>query len=77
MKRDSWTFVFYDGGANFNTVNNYQTEIFFAAGVEAEARRMRALPLIAQEPTRRLDHNWSGPDLPLDEMVRRRFFGEE
>lgn len=60
-----------------NTVNNYQTEIFFAAGEEAEARRMRALPLIAQEPTRRLDHNWSGPDLPLDEMVRRRFFGEE
>ncbi len=60
-----------------NTVNNYQTELFFAAGAEADARRMTALPLMMQEPTRRLDHNWSGPDLPLDETVRRRFFGEE
>jgi 2-polyprenyl-6-methoxyphenol hydroxylase-like FAD-dependent oxidoreductase len=60
-----------------NTVDNYQTELFFAAGGAADARRMRMLPLLAQEPTRRLDHNWSGPDLPLDETVRRRFFGEE
>jgi 2-polyprenyl-6-methoxyphenol hydroxylase-like FAD-dependent oxidoreductase len=60
-----------------NTVNNYQTEMFFAAGEEAHARRMRALPLMAQEPTRRLDHNFGGPDLPFNETVRRRFFGEE
>lgn len=51
--------------------------MFFAAGAEADARRMKALPLMMQEPTRRLDHNWSGPDLPFNETIRRRFFGEE
>jgi 2-polyprenyl-6-methoxyphenol hydroxylase-like FAD-dependent oxidoreductase len=35
------------------------------------------LPLIAQDPTRAPDHAWSGPDLPFNETVRRRFFGEE
>ncbi len=60
-----------------NDVNNAQTELFFAAGPEADARRMRAFPLLAQDPTRRLDHNWSGPDLPFNETLRRRFFGEE
>jgi hypothetical protein len=35
------------------------------------------LPLIAQDGTRVPDHIISGPDLPLHETVRRRFFGEE
>jgi menaquinone-9 beta-reductase len=60
-----------------HTANNCMTEMFYATGPEAEARRAKALPLIAQDPTRRLDHDISGPDLPLDETVIRRFFGEE
>ena len=52
-------------------------EMFYAAGLEADARRARALPLIAQDESRIPDHLVSGPDLPADEAVRRRFFGEE
>lgn len=51
--------------------------VFFAGGVEAEARRARALPLLGADPSRMPDFQFSGPDLPLDESVRRRFFGEE
>lgn len=51
--------------------------IFFAGGAEAEARRARALPLIAGDMSRVPDFLFSGPDVPLDESVRRRFFGEE
>ena len=43
---------------------------------EAAALRARAMPLIAKDPTRVPDHIFSGPDLPLDEHVRARFFGE-
>ena len=46
-------------------------------GPEAEARLARALPLLAQDGSRVPDHLFSGPDLPVDETVRRRFFGEE
>jgi hypothetical protein len=52
-------------------------QIFLDSGAEAEARRAKAMPLIAQDATRVLDHGFSGPELPLDETVRRRFFGEE
>lgn len=58
-------------------VDHWQTEMFLAMGPEAEARRARALPLILQDETRVPDHVYSGPDLPADEAVRRRFFGEE
>jgi len=58
-------------------VDNWLSEMFFATGPAAEALRMRAFPLFAQDPTRVLDHIASGPDLPADETVRRRFFGEE
>lgn len=52
-------------------------ELFYATGPEADARRARAFPLIAQDPTRIPDLLVSGPEVPLDERVRRRFFGEE
>jgi len=45
--------------------------------VDADARRARAMPLIAQDETRVPDHLFSGPNLPADDSVRRRFFGEE
>ena len=60
-----------------HTTDNWLTQLFFAIGLEAEAIRAKALPLISQDETRAPDHIYSGPDLPADETVRRRFFGEE
>ena len=50
--------------------------IFQEQTPEAASRRKRALPLIAEDPTRVPDHLFSGPDMPLDDDVRARFFGE-
>jgi hypothetical protein len=50
--------------------------MFYETGEMADARRAKALPLIAKDPTRIPDHFLGGPDLPLDEVVERRFFGE-
>lgn len=60
-----------------HTVTGWFGDIFYAVGTEAEARRARALPLIARDRMRVPDHIVSGPDLPLSETTRRRFFGEE
>ena len=60
-----------------HTVDNWLSQMFFATGPAGEARRARAFPLIAQDPTRVPDHVVGGPELPADETVRRRFFGEE
>jgi hypothetical protein len=43
----------------------------------AQKLRARALPVLAAEPHRRLDHSFSGPDLPCGESVRNRFFCED
>ena len=51
--------------------------IFLEQGDEADLRRSRALPLLAQDGTRAPDHLFSGPELPADESVKRRFFGED
>jgi menaquinone-9 beta-reductase len=42
----------------------------------AMLHRQKAMPLIAEDPTRVPDHLNSGPDLPVDDAVRARFFGE-
>jgi 2-polyprenyl-6-methoxyphenol hydroxylase-like FAD-dependent oxidoreductase len=60
-----------------HTATGWFGQILLESGPEAEARRTKAMPLIAQDGTRVPDHLFSGPDLPLDETVRRRFFGEE
>ena len=60
-----------------HTVDNWVSQMFFETGPVGEARRARALPLLAQDPTRVPDHVVGGPELPADETVRRRFFGEE
>jgi 2-polyprenyl-6-methoxyphenol hydroxylase-like FAD-dependent oxidoreductase len=52
-------------------------QIFYTVGPAADARRARAFPLIAQEPERVPDGLVSGPEVPLGEAVKRRFFGEE
>ena len=60
-----------------HTVDNWMAEFHLETGREADARRARALPLIAQDPTRAPDHGFSGPELPFGEEVRRRFFAED
>jgi menaquinone-9 beta-reductase len=59
------------------TSQDWLFDLFFELGSEADARRARALPLIASDPLRMPDHLFSGPDLPCDDSVRRRFFGED
>lgn len=60
-----------------SSVTRWFGEMWYAVGPEADARRARALPLIAQDGSRVPDHIISGPDQPVDEATRRRFFGEE
>lgn len=57
-------------------VVGWYTEFFLATGPAADARRARALPLIAEDPARQPDLLFSGPDMPVNEATRRRFFGE-
>jgi menaquinone-9 beta-reductase len=57
-------------------VEGWLRALFQDPSPEAEALRARAMPLIAEDPTRVPDHIFSGPDLPLSEHVRARFFGE-
>jgi len=58
-------------------VSGWYYDVFQRLGPEADARRARALPLIAQDPTRPPDMLYSGPDLPIDANTRARFFGED
>jgi 2-polyprenyl-6-methoxyphenol hydroxylase-like FAD-dependent oxidoreductase len=60
-----------------HTVDNWLTDVFLAIGPDAESRRAKALPLIAQDATRVPDHYTSGPELPFDDSISQRFFGEE
>jgi 2-polyprenyl-6-methoxyphenol hydroxylase-like FAD-dependent oxidoreductase len=58
-------------------VVGWYTDFFLETGPEADARRARAFPLIAQDPMRQPDLLFSGPDMPVDDGTRRRFFGED
>jgi 2-polyprenyl-6-methoxyphenol hydroxylase-like FAD-dependent oxidoreductase len=61
-----------------HTVDDWLTQFFYESGPEADARRERAFPLIAQDPTRVPDLGFSGPDgVDLSDAARRRFFAEE
>lgn len=60
-----------------HTAEDWMTQFFYEMGSEADARRARAFPLIAQDPTRVPDVINTGPDVVLDDSVRRRFFAEE
>jgi 2-polyprenyl-6-methoxyphenol hydroxylase-like FAD-dependent oxidoreductase len=59
-----------------HVVEGWLRTLFQDPSAEAAALRARAMPLIAKDPTRVPDHIFSGPDLPLNEQVRARFFGE-
>ena len=58
-------------------VSGWFYDVFQRLGPEADARRARALPLIANDPTRAPDVLFSGPEFPLDSNSRVRFFGED
>jgi menaquinone-9 beta-reductase len=57
-------------------VEKWVRTLFQDTSPEAATLRAKALPRIAEDPTRVPDHIFSGPDLPFDEHVRARFFGE-
>ena len=57
-------------------VEGWLRTLFQDSSPAASACRERAMPLIAQDQTRVPDHLFSGPDLPADENVRSRLFGE-
>ena len=58
-------------------VTRWFTSMFLEQGAEADLRRRRAFPRFAEDPTRIPDHLFSGPELPFDDAVRQRFFGED
>jgi len=62
---------------NTLTVEEWLFEMLLDQSPTAQKLRARALPLIGAEPDRVPDHVFSGPDLPCDESVRKRFFGED
>lgn len=60
-----------------HTWEDWLTTFFYDRGEQANARRAKAMPLIMEDPTRIPDHQFCGPDLSVDESVRKRFFAEE
>jgi hypothetical protein len=51
-------------------------QLFLEMGPQADARRAKAFPLLAADPSRVPDVLASGPEVPLDEQVKLRFLGE-
>ena len=60
-----------------HTATRWIGQFIYDTGQEADARRARAIPLLAQDQTRMPDHIFTGPDRPVDESTRTRLFGEE
>jgi 2-polyprenyl-6-methoxyphenol hydroxylase-like FAD-dependent oxidoreductase len=61
---------------NTHKVCGWMRTLFQDPSADAAALRQRAMPKIAADVMRVPDHVISGPDLPADETVRARFFGE-
>jgi 2-polyprenyl-6-methoxyphenol hydroxylase-like FAD-dependent oxidoreductase len=61
---------------NIRTVCCWLRSVLQEQGPAADARRQKAMPKIAEDPTRIPDHLFGGPELPMDDTVRARFFGE-
>lgn len=59
-----------------HTVEGWLRTVFQDPSPQASAIRQKAMPLIAQDPTRVPDHIFCGPDLPVNDEIRARFFGE-
>jgi menaquinone-9 beta-reductase len=60
-----------------HTFHQWMSAMYLGMGPEADARRARAMPLIGADPTRQPDALFFDPDLPINETVRKRFFGED
>jgi len=60
-----------------HTVCVWMRKLFQEQGPEADARRQTAMPRIVDDLSRVPDHLFGGPELPMDESVRARFFGED
>lgn len=84
MRTDDWDAAGHayadehDGYAGrLHTFHQWMSAMYLATGPDADACRARAMPLIAQDPSRQPDALFLGPDLPVDEAARKRFFGED
>jgi len=62
---------------DIHTLDSWYARFFLETGPEADSLRARAFPLIAADETRIPDLFGVGPDMTVNESVRRRFFGEE
>jgi len=60
-----------------HAVNLWFAELYLETGPQADARRARAFPFIAEDPSRQPDAGFSGPDIPVNEAVKKRFFAED
>ena len=58
------------------TIEGWLRTLFQDPSPKAAALQQRAMPLIAEDPTRVPDNLFSGPDLPVDDDVGARLFGE-
>lgn len=63
--------------ASLHRIHGWFRDLWFGAGAEANVLRARALPLIAEDPTRIPDFLACGPEAPSDDTARRRLFGED
>jgi 2-polyprenyl-6-methoxyphenol hydroxylase-like FAD-dependent oxidoreductase len=63
--------------SRIRNVTGWFRELFLERGTAADARRVRALPLIGQDPTRVPDLLFSGPDISLPADTQTRFYGED
>jgi 2-polyprenyl-6-methoxyphenol hydroxylase-like FAD-dependent oxidoreductase len=63
--------------ASLHRIHDWFRDLWFGAGAEADALRARALPRIAEDPTRIPDFLACGPEAPSDDSARRRLFGED
>jgi menaquinone-9 beta-reductase len=63
--------------AEVHKFTSWVYKLLYETGPEADARRTRALPLLAEDVSRMPDAIFTGPEVPLDETARKRFFGEE
>jgi menaquinone-9 beta-reductase len=59
-----------------HTVEQWIRTLFQDPSPASCALRAKAMPRIAEDPTRVPDHIFSGPDLPVNEQVRARLFGD-
>ena len=59
-----------------HTIEGWLTDLIYEIGDEADSRRAKAMPLLAEDPSRIPDGVGLGPDAPCDETAKRRLFGD-